>query len=52
MPVWGQPGSGSLTIHTNGETSQAASEDGPQAQWGVPSLASAENRPHLSILLS
>ena len=52
LPVWGQPGSGSLTIHPNGETGQAASEGGPQALWGIPGLAGAEACPHFSILLS
>ena len=52
MPLWGQPGSGSLTIHPNGETSQAACKDGPQARWYMPGLAGAEACPHFSILLS
>ncbi len=52
MPPKGQPGTGSLTIHPNGETCQAASEGGPQARWGVPGLAGAEVCPHFSILLS
>ena len=52
IPLWGQPGTGSLTIHPNGETSQAASEDGPQARRCIPGLAGAEACPHFSILLS
>lgn len=52
MPLWGEPGPGSITIHPNGETSQAAREDGPQTQWGSPGLAGAEACPHFSILLS
>ena len=52
MPLWGQPRSGSLTIHPNGETSQAASEDSPHTQRGMPGLAGAEACPQFSILLS
>ncbi len=50
--LWGQPGSGSLTIHPKGETCQAASEGGPQARWGTPGLTGAEICPRLPILLS
>ena len=51
MPLWGQPGAGSIAIQPNGETCQAASEDGPQARWGTPGLASAELCAHFSILV-